>query len=121
MKQIEKHITSNITTALLLLEKQSIHTLFGNINATDVTYNRIFWRIVKSFFTDKVTTHSKITLIEKKEVQKENKEKVIFYEMSETFIKLFCKYRSKFKSSTQRKLFKYYSVGNRKSSTKHNK
>ena len=53
----------NYCVALIRKIKQ---TLFGATNTTDVTDNKTFWRTVKLFFTDNVTTRSKITLIEKK-------------------------------------------------------
>ena len=52
---------------------RSNQTFFGNINATDVTDDKTFWRTVTPFFIDKVTTRSKITLIEKKEVQNDQR------------------------------------------------
>ena len=36
-----------------------------------------FWKAVKPFFTDKIKTKSKITLIEKKVVSKEGQEKIV--------------------------------------------
>lgn len=51
------------------LVRKGKQACFGNINTTDVTHNKTFWRTVKLFFTDKVTDCSKITLSEKK-VQK---------------------------------------------------
>ena len=36
------------------------------INTSDTTDNKTFWKTVKPFFTDKIKTKSKITLIEKK-------------------------------------------------------
>ena len=36
------------------------------INTSDTTNNKTFWKTVKPFFTDKIKTKSKITLIEKK-------------------------------------------------------
>ena len=37
-----------------------------NISTLDVTDNKTLWKTVKSSFTDKLQTKSKITLIEKK-------------------------------------------------------
>ena len=50
------------------LIRKAKQIFFGNINTVDGTDNKTFWRTVKPFFADKVTTCSKITLIEKKEV-----------------------------------------------------
>ena len=33
---------------------------------SDITDNKTFWKTVKPFFTDKIKTKAKITLIEKK-------------------------------------------------------
>ena len=41
---------------------------FSNINTSDITDNKIFWKTVKPYFTDKIKTKSKITLIEKKKL-----------------------------------------------------
>ena len=37
---------------------------YSNLNEKDVTDNKMFWKIVKPFFSDKVTSSEKITLIE---------------------------------------------------------
>ena len=50
---MEKHIASNVTTALLLLEKQSKHFL---------EILMLLFSIAESFSKDKVRTRSKITL-----------------------------------------------------------
>ena len=42
-----------------------MQTFLSNINTADTTHNRTFWKTVKPFFTNKVETCSKITLIEK--------------------------------------------------------
>ena len=39
---------------------------FSNINTIDITDNKHFWKTVKPFFTDKIKTKPKITLIKKK-------------------------------------------------------
>ena len=41
---------------------------YSNLNEKDVTDNKMFWKIVKPFFSDKVTSSEKITLIEKDEI-----------------------------------------------------
>ena len=51
------------------LEKNNF---FSNINTTDITHNKTFWKTVKPFFADKIKTKSKITLIEKKIVSQED-------------------------------------------------
>ena len=54
-------------TCCVTLIRKAKQIFFCNINTADVTDNKTFWRIVKHFFTDKVTTRSKVTVIEKKE------------------------------------------------------
>ena len=57
---------------------------FSNLDTSDITDNKTFWKAVKPFLTDKVKIKSKITLIERK--QKENQaeifeeEKIIYDE-----------------------------------------
>ena len=41
---------------------------YSNLNEKDVTDNKMFWKIVKPFFSDKVTSSEKITLIEEDEI-----------------------------------------------------
>ena len=48
-----------------------------NINTSDITDNKTFWKTVKPFFTDKIKTKSKITLIEKNIVSQEGQEKIV--------------------------------------------
>ena len=50
---------------------------FSNINTNDIIDNKTFWKTVKSFFTDKIKTKSKITLIEKKIVSQEGQEEIV--------------------------------------------
>ena len=50
---------------------------FSNINSSNITENKIFWKTVKPFFTDKIKTKSKITLIEKKIVSQEGQEEIV--------------------------------------------
>ena len=45
-----------------------MESLMADINTTDVTNDKTFWRTFKPFFTDKITIRSKIILIENKEV-----------------------------------------------------
>ena len=53
----------NLCVSLIRSEKK---TFFSNINASDITDNKTFWKKVTPFFTDKIKTKSKITFIEKK-------------------------------------------------------
>ena len=55
--------------------------IMADINTTDVTNDKTFWRTFKPFFTDKITIRSKIILFENKEVQKKDKEKVMIKEV----------------------------------------
>ena len=52
----------NLCVSLIRSEKKNF---FSNINTCDITDNKTFWKTVKPFFTDKIKTKSKITLIEK--------------------------------------------------------
>ena len=54
---------------------------FSNINASDITDNKTFWKTVKPFFTEKMKTKSKRTLIEKKNVSQESQEEIISEEI----------------------------------------
>ena len=53
----------NLCVSLIRSEKESF---FSNINTSDITDSKIYWKTVKPYFTDKIKTNSKITLIEKK-------------------------------------------------------
>ena len=53
--------------SLIRSEKKNV----SNINTSDITDNETFWKMVRPFFTDKIKTKSKITLIEKKIVSHE--------------------------------------------------
>ena len=52
----------NLCVSLIRSEKKDF---FSNINTCDITDNKTFRKTVKPFFTDKIKTKSKITLIEK--------------------------------------------------------
>ena len=52
----------HLCVSLIRSEKNN----FSNINMNDIADNKTFWKTVKPFFTDKIKTKSKITLIEKK-------------------------------------------------------
>ena len=56
-------------------------TFFGNLNITNVTDNKTFYRTIEPFFIDKVKTCSKNALIQKMELQRKEKEKVIIEEV----------------------------------------
>ena len=53
----------NLCVSLIRSEKKNF---FSNINTCGITDNKTFWKTVKPFFTDKIKTKSKITVIEKK-------------------------------------------------------
>ena len=53
----------NLCVTLIRSEKENF---FSNINTSDITDHKTFWKMVKSFFTNKIKTKSKITLTEKK-------------------------------------------------------
>ena len=48
------------------LIRQEKKDFLNNISTCDITDNKTFWKTVKTLFTYKVQTKSKITLIEKK-------------------------------------------------------
>ena len=62
----------NLCVSLIRSEKKNF---FSNINTCDITDNKTFWKTVKPFFTDKIKTKSKITLIEKKSSPRKVKRK----------------------------------------------
>ena len=64
----------NLHASLIKSEKKNF---FSNINKSDITDNKTFWRTVKPFFTEKIKTKSKITHIEKKIVSQEDQEKIV--------------------------------------------
>ena len=64
----------NLCVSLIRSEKKNF---FSNINTSDITDNKTFWKTVKPFFTDKIKTKSKITLIEKNIVSQEGQEKIV--------------------------------------------
>ena len=64
----------NLCVSLIRSEKNNF---FSNINTSDITDNKTFWKTVKPFFTDKIRTKSKITLIEKKIVSKEGQKEIV--------------------------------------------
>ena len=47
------------------LIKKAKKGFFSSLNSRDITDNKIFWKTVKPFLTDKIKTKSRITLIEK--------------------------------------------------------
>ena len=64
----------NLCVSLIRREKKNF---FSNINTSDITDNKTFWKTVKPFFTDKIKTKPKITLIEKKIVSQEGQEEIV--------------------------------------------
>ena len=64
----------NLCVSLIRSEKKNF---FSNINTSDITDSKTFWKTVKPFFTDKIKTKSKITLIEKNIVSQEGQEKIV--------------------------------------------
>ena len=64
----------NLCVSLIRSEKKNF---FSNINASDTTDNKTFWKTVKPFLTDKIKTKSKIMLIEKKIVSQGGQEEIV--------------------------------------------
>ena len=56
--------------------RQEKKNFYSELKIRDITDNKTFWKKVKPFFTDKIQSKSKITLIEKNIVSREG-EKVI--------------------------------------------
>ena len=69
-KTLEAHLAykrqRNLCTSLLRKCKRNF---YGNLNPSVISDNKTFWKIVKPFFSDKVSTTSKITLSENDEIQ----------------------------------------------------
>ena len=64
----------NLCVSLIRSEKKNF---FSNNNTSEITDNKTFWKTVKPFFTDKIKTKSKITLIGKNIVSQEGQEKIV--------------------------------------------
>ena len=64
----------NLCVSLIRSEKKNY---FSNINTCDITDNKTFWKTIRPFFTDKIKTKSKITLIEKEVVSQEGQEEIV--------------------------------------------
>ena len=64
----------NLYVSLIRSEKKNF---FSNINTSDITDNKTFWKVVKPFFNDKIKAKSKIMLIEKNIVSQEGQEKIV--------------------------------------------
>ena len=64
----------NLCVSLIRSEKKNF---FSNINMCDITDDKTFWKMEKLFFTDKIKTKSKITLIKKKVVSQEGQEEIV--------------------------------------------
>ena len=80
---------------------------FSNINTSEITDKKTFWKTVKPFFTDKIKTKSKITLIEEKVVSQDGQEEIdsekIITEdqaVANVFSKYFINFVPNFKIST---------------------
>ena len=81
----------NYCVSLIRREKKEF---FSKLNTADISDNKVFWNKIKPFFTDKIKSKSKITLIEK-ELNKDSNEiiseKLISNDndVAETFNKFF--------------------------------
>ena len=64
----------NLCVSLIRSEKRKF---FSNIKTSDITDNKTFWKTVKPFFTDKIITKTKITLIQKNIVSQEDQEEIV--------------------------------------------
>ena len=64
----------NLCVNLIKSEKKNF---LSNINTSDITDDKTFWKTVKPFFTDKIKTKSKITLIDRKVVSQESQEEIV--------------------------------------------
>ena len=64
----------NLCVSLIRSEKKNF---FSNIDTSDITDNKTFWKTVKPFFTDKIKIKSKIMLIEKNIVSQEGQKKIV--------------------------------------------
>ena len=64
----------NLCLSLIRSEKKNF---FSNINTSDITDNKTFWKTVKPFFTDKIKIKSKIALLDKNIVSQEGQEKIV--------------------------------------------
>ena len=63
----------NLCVTLIRDEKKN----FNKINTTTITDSKTFWKTLKPFFTDKIKTKSKITLIEKKNSSQEGQKEIV--------------------------------------------
>ena len=79
----EKPTTSNVNT-LLVFEEMS--NFYSNLDTKFVPDNRVFWKIVKPFLSEKVTKHSKINLVEDNKII--SQEHQIAKKFSEYFINI---------------------------------
>ena len=59
--RIAYNMQRNLCVSMIRKEKKNY---FSNINSSDITDNKFFWKTVKPFFTEKIQIKSKITLIE---------------------------------------------------------
>ena len=58
----------------VILIRKAKQTFFGNINITDATDNKTFWRTVKPFLTE-IKTRSKVTSAEKRKCKRQMKKR----------------------------------------------
>ena len=58
---------NDLCVSMIRSEKKNFVSI---INTSDITDKKTFWKRVKPFFTDKMKTKSKITLIEKKKMHR---------------------------------------------------
>ena len=56
------------------LTRKSKRDYYNNLDNKNVTDNKLFWKTVKPFFSDKGPMRQKITLIEKDEILGNNKD-----------------------------------------------
>ena len=63
----KKKYTKQRNYCVSLLRKVK-NKYYSNLNEKDVTGNKMFWKIVKAFFSAKVTSSEKITFIEEDEI-----------------------------------------------------
>ena len=59
---------SNQRNYCVSLLRKSNSEYFGNINEKKISDNKTFWKTIKPFLLDKITSTQKITLTEKEEI-----------------------------------------------------
>ena len=63
------HAQRNLCVSLVRKAKLDC---YNNLNHKKVSDNKIFWKTVKSFFTDKGVNHNRILLVEENEIISDN-------------------------------------------------